>query len=80
MVVFQLYSDRFRYEPIDVFVTEPFDYEKEYERCAWKRMNAELSVPFISLEQLLSMKRAAARPQDLADIFELTRNDKTDQK
>jgi hypothetical protein len=71
MVVFQLISDRFRFEPIDVFVTEPFDFDREYGRATWKELNRELRVPFVDIAQLLEMKRAAGRPQDLADIAEL---------
>lgn len=80
MVVFQLFSDRFPHEPIDVFVAEPFDFAREHERCEWRRMNSELSVPFLNLEQLLAMKRAAGRPQDIADVAELLRNDNETRK
>ncbi len=71
MLVFQLVSDRFRFEPIDIFVSEPFDFGREYGRCVWKQLNPELKVPVIAVEQLMAMKRAAARPQDLADLAEL---------
>ncbi len=71
MMVFQLVSDRFRYEPLDVFVTEPFDFEAEYGRAVWKQVNAEVAIPVVSVTQLLALKRAASRPQDLADIAEL---------
>lgn len=71
MVVFQLVSDRFRYEPLDIFVTEPFDFGAEYARAVWKQINADVAVPIVGVKQLLDMKRAAARPQDLADIAEL---------
>jgi hypothetical protein len=71
MVVFQLVSDRFRFEPLDIFVTEPFDFDAEYESAVWKQLNADVSVPIVGVRQLLEMKRAAARPQDLADIAEL---------
>lgn len=71
MVVFQLISDRFRFEPLDIFVTEPFDFASEYDRAVWKQVNSDVSVPIVSVKQLLDMKRAAARPQDIADIAEL---------
>lgn len=71
MMVFQLVSDRFRFEPIDIFVSEPFDFEREHARCVWKQISQELKIPVIAVEQLMAMKRAAARPQDLADIAEL---------
>jgi hypothetical protein len=31
-------------------------------------MSADVAVPIVGVKQLLDMKRAAARPQDLADI------------
>ncbi len=71
MVVFQLISDRFRFEPLDIFVTEPFDFSAEYEKAVWKQVNQDVAVPIVGVKQLLDMKRAAARPQDLADIAEL---------
>jgi len=74
MLVFQMISDRFRYEPLDIFVTEPFNFSAEYAKAVWKEINAEVSIPVIGVTQLLAMKRAAARPQDLADIAELLSN------
>jgi hypothetical protein len=74
MLVFQLISERFRYEPLDIFVTEPFDFEAEYAKAVWKEVNADVRVPVIGVTQLLAMKRAAARPQDFADIAELLNN------
>lgn len=79
MVVFQLISDRFRFEPLDIFVTEPFDFDAEYGRAVWKQINPDVSVPIVSVKQLLDMKRAAARPQDLADIAELSILERTDE-
>jgi hypothetical protein len=79
MVVFQLVSDRFRFEPLDIFVTEPFDFQTEYDQAVWKRVNEDVSVPIVSVRQLLDMKRAAARPQDLADIAELSILQKEDE-
>lgn len=76
MIVFQLFSDRFPFEPIDVFVTEPFDFDYEYERAVWRNISPETSIPFLRLEQLIAMKRSAARPQDLADIDRLLYDDK----
>jgi len=71
MVVFQLINDRFPFEPLDIFVTEPFDFEAEFQRAVWKQVNTDVAVSIVSVQQLLAMKRAAARPQDLADIAEL---------
>lgn len=74
MMVFQPCCEKFPYEPIDIFVSEPFDFDREFGQCAWKQLSPDVRVPFVSLEQLLAMKKAAARPQDLADIAELSRD------
>ena len=40
----------------------------------------DISVPFIGVVQLVSAKRAAGRPQDLADLDELRRAGKLDER
>lgn len=55
---------------LDVFVEEPFPFADEYARAAWNEV-AGVGVPFVSYEQLLQLKRAAGRPQDLVDIDQL---------
>jgi hypothetical protein len=68
MRVLKLWSDKYRLTPVDVFIDEPFDFHVEYAR-AWRLdLREGLSVPIVSLDTLLTMKREAARPQDLADM------------
>ncbi len=68
MVVFQLISERFGREPIDVFVKEPFDVEAELAACEWLEVGSTLKIPVVSRRQLLRMKHEAGRPKDLLDI------------
>jgi hypothetical protein len=68
MQVLQFWSDRHRETPIDVFVHEPFDFDREYERALVKPLNASTPVRFVSSSALIRMKEAAGRPQDLIDI------------
>jgi hypothetical protein len=68
MVVFQLISDRFGREPIDVFVKEPFNVEAELAQCEWLAVGETLKIPVVSRKQLLKMKHEAGRPKDLVDI------------
>ena len=47
---------------------KPFDFIVEYARAQRLELREGLIVPIVSLEALLTMKREAGRPQDLADI------------
>ncbi len=70
--VFTLYSDEHRLTPIDVFIEEPFDFTRAA-RDAYRGQLGELAVPFVSLPDLIAMKRRADRPIDRADLVELER-------
>ena len=73
MAVLPLWSDEHRRTPVDVFVYEPFDFAQEYRLARREMVGGCHTAPVIRLETLLSMKRAAGRPQDLADIADLER-------
>ncbi len=75
MMVLKLWSDKHQLTPVDVFVYEPFDMQQELamaERFVW---NNDLKIPVISKQTLITMKREAGRPQDMADIAELEKLD-----
>jgi hypothetical protein len=72
MTVLNFWSDQHRETPIDLFVTEPFDFAAEYQRAEEREIAAGLPVRIVSLETLFEMKRSANRPKDLADIDELS--------
>ena len=72
MVVFQLVSDEFRWEPVDVFVDEPFPFEAVYARAHWHPLSADVSIPIVPKKELFEMKRTAGRDKDLVDIRELS--------
>lgn len=71
MVVLSFHSDRHRETPIDLFVTEPFDFDREYERATVEHLSEDVPVRLVALETLLQMKRETGRLKDLADIEEL---------
>ena len=71
MQVLNFHSDRHRETPVDIFVQEPFDFEREYERAVVEQVATGVPVRIVRLETLIQMKAAAGRPQDLADIAEL---------
>jgi predicted nucleotidyltransferase len=71
MQVFQLWSDQHRETPIDIFVTEPFAFDREYAQALVKPLHDDLSVPFVTIPTLIRMKQLADRPQDRIDIEHL---------
>jgi hypothetical protein len=73
MSLFNLLSDPIPDVTVAIFPSEPFDFATEYAQAKMYPMTSGLLVPIVSLSQLISMKREAARPQDLIDIDKLGR-------
>lgn len=71
MTVLGFHSDRYRDTPVDVFVSEPFDFDEEYRLALVEDVAPGVPVRIVRLETLLRLKREAGRPQDLADLAEL---------
>jgi hypothetical protein len=71
MAVLQFWSDNHRETSVDVFVTEPFDFEAEYQSALVKELSRGLDVRFVSLPTLIRMKEEVARPEDLLDVQHL---------
>ena len=71
MTVLNMHSDAHRETNIDVFVTEPFDFDREYAAAYIQELVPGLKLPVASLDTLIEMKRLAGRAKDLADIEEL---------
>jgi predicted nucleotidyltransferase len=76
MVVLQLWSDLHRRTPVDVFVYEPFDFEKELGRATWNVVAVKIRAPVITYKTLLALKRKAGRARDLLDIAALKKLDR----
>jgi hypothetical protein len=70
-VVFQLHSDRHRETRIDLFVSEPFDFEHEYRLAKSGELLPGLAARFVRIETLIRMKEAAGREKDLEDVRQL---------
>lgn len=71
MTVFQLWSDVHRETPIDVFVSEPFDFAAEHKAAERKPLGGRVTVPVVSRATLIRMKEAVGRPQDRLDVQNL---------
>lgn len=68
MQVLQFWCDKHAETPIDVFVTEPFDFDKEYNHSMNKTLEDGKMVHFVTIPTLIKMKKTAGRPQDILDI------------
>lgn len=73
MVVMQLWSDRFLRTPIDIFITEPFDFERAYAEAPVEELAPGVTARLVPLNDLIAMKRLASRESDLLDVQNLER-------
>ena len=71
MQVLNFHSERHRPVTVDVFVTEPFDFDLEYGAAMQGELAQGLVVRFVSISTLIAMKQLANRPRDLDDIEHL---------
>lgn len=71
MQVLNFHSPQYPHAPVDVFVTEPFDFNSEYKAALVGRPLEHLVVRFVSIPTLIKMKQIANRPKDLDDIEHL---------
>lgn len=71
MVVFQLHSDHHPETQIDLFVSEPFDFDSEYDQAMIGEILPDLPVRFVRLDTLVRMKEAVGRAKDLEDVRQL---------
>ncbi len=71
MAVFSAFSPEHPATEIDLFLEPPFDFDDVFTRAARMEFVPGLPVPMIGLEDLISMKEAVGRPQDLEDVRRL---------
>ncbi|MBI2061810.1 MAG: nucleotidyltransferase [Nitrospirae bacterium] len=77
--VFSLWSPDMPVTEVDLFVEEPFPFDAAYSRGVPVKIG-KVALKVMGLEDLITLKREAGRPQDLADldaleeIFRLRRN------
>lgn len=71
MQVFSLVSEDHSETAIDLFVTEPFDYETEYREALVAEVAPGVEMRFVRLEALIEMKKVSGRPLDLDDVQHL---------
>jgi hypothetical protein len=72
LTVFSLWSSRYPMTEIDLFVEFPFDdFEAVFARALRVEVASGVKATMVGLEDLLELKRRAARPKDLEDIARL---------
>ena len=71
MRVLNLFSDLYPETQLDIFVTEPFDFDREYEKALHAELEPGLIVRIISIPTLISMKKQAGRNLDHEDVRQL---------
>lgn len=59
--------------PVDLFVTEPFDFDKEYGVASRRLLFERIEVRVALISTLIEMKQATTRPVDLLDVEQLRR-------
>lgn len=72
MEVFSMRDERNPLLTVDLFAREPFPFDELWSRADRVILGGE-TVRIASIGDLIAMKRAVGRPQDLADIEELER-------
>jgi len=73
MTVFSASSPQHPATEIDLFLEPPFGFDAAYARAARLEIAPGVAATFVSAADLIAMKRAAGRPQDLWDIEALER-------
>ena len=71
LTVFSLYSLDHPATEVDVFVEAPLDFDQAFRAAVRMDVSPRASAIFVGLDDLLSLKRQAGRPQDLQDIDRL---------
>jgi hypothetical protein len=71
LTVFSLFSPAHQTVDIDLFVEAPLDFARAYAEAERQEIVPGLPAVFVSLPDLLAMKRQAGRTKDLIDIENL---------
>lgn len=71
MVVLNFQSPGHALTLVDVFVGEPFDFNREYDAAVPGEIIPGVSTRFVTIPTLIRMKEMAGRPLDLDDVHKL---------
>jgi predicted nucleotidyltransferase len=68
MLVLQFWSDEHRRTQVDVFVREPFDFDREHATAPDHAIVPGVVAKVVGWDTLIKMKKEAGRLKDLADL------------
>ena len=71
MKVLNLHSDRHPEATVDIFVTEPFDFDREYDAAMRGEIAHNLAARFVTIPTLMAMKQDTGRARDADDVQHL---------
>ena len=71
MQVLCLVSNEYPETPLDIFINEPFEFDREYQAAMRGGIAKGLEVRFASIPALIAMKETAGRDRDRDDIQHL---------
>ena len=71
MMVLNLHSEAHRDTAVDIFVTEPFDFEAEYAQARPLEIGPGANARFVTIPTLMEMKSRVGRPRDVDDVEHL---------
>jgi hypothetical protein len=68
MLVLQFWADEHRRTQVDVFVREPFDFDREHDTAPHHEITPGVIARVVGWDTLIQMKKEAGRLKDLADL------------
>ncbi len=71
MQVLSFQSSQYPETTVDIFVTEPFDFDKEFKASTVAQLTQDISFNIVSIPTLIKMKTCANRARDIDDIQHL---------
>jgi len=71
LTVLSLFSDRHPFTEVDLFVADPLGFDQAYLQRATFEISPGVEAAFVGIDDLILMKKAAGRPQDLSDLEQL---------
>jgi hypothetical protein len=71
MQVLNFWSETHKETTLDIFVSEPFEFDDEYNHCMEGELLPGLTTRFVSIPTLIKMKEVANRARDIDDIQHL---------
>lgn len=79
MTVFSLFSTEHAATEIDLFAEAPLDFQHAYASAVQMEVAPDTLATFVNLDDLITLKQRAGRPQDMHDIEQLKKAGTSDE-